>query len=355
MEDVLGSVERWRLQGDEIGIATVVETWGSAPRPVGSKLAISLDGGIAGSVSAGCVEGAVIEGCQDTVKSGQPDLLEFGVADDEAWEVGLACGGEIKVFVEPFAALAGIYDELKSNIEKHVPMAVISIIDGPSTWKNRKLIVHEDGSTYGDLELPDGIRQTTTALGLQMLAHGAGRICSVEADEPLRVFVDVYPATPRLVIVGAVHIADSLVTIANTTGFETYVIDPRTAFATEERFPHATYLLREWPEEVLPTLKLDHSAYIVVLTHDPKFDDPTLTLGLQSNARYVGALGSRRTNNRRRERLRAAGLTEEQLNRLHAPIGVPLGGRSPAEIAISIMAEIIQAKNGFSSTSTESF
>jgi xanthine dehydrogenase accessory factor len=342
MNDVLDSLEKWRQGGEQIAVATVVETWGSAPRPVGSKLITTLSGGIAGSVSAGCVEGAVIHEGKAVVESGQPRLVSYGVADDDAWEVGLACGGTIRVFVEPFSALSGIYPALKRSLEARQPMAVVSVLEGAPEHVNRKLIVSLDGSTEGDLSIPEHAGRIVEA-ALEWLAQGTGG--TLELDDETTVFIEVYPPVPRLVIVGAMHIAESLVTMANEVGFDTCVVDPRTAFNNEGRFPHADYRITEWPQKALPALGLDRSAYVVILTHDPKLDHPALQAALRSDARYVGALGSRRTNEIRRKRLREAGFGEEEIARLHAPIGLPLGGRSPAEIAVSIMAQVVQARN----------
>jgi xanthine dehydrogenase accessory factor len=343
MNDILGTLEAWRQDNEQIAIATVVSTWGSSPRPVGSKLAATLSGGIAGSVSAGCVEGVVIDACKEALESGQPRLLTFGAADEDAWEVGLACGGTIQVLVEPFSAWGGIYDSLRQYLEARRPMAVVSVIDGTEDQLNRKLVVLADGSTEGDLSLPDQTRQVTER-ALELLAQGTGGTLDLKDGPAL--FIEVHPPVPRLIIVGAVHIAELLVSLANLVGFDTVVVDPRAAFATRERFPHATQLVKEWPQKVLPSMQLDESAYVTVLTHDPKLDDPALQIVLSSNARYVGALGSRRTHAKRLERLRQLGLTEAQLARLHAPIGLRLGGRSPSEIALSIMAQVVQAKYG---------
>lgn len=346
MNDVLSELEKWRKRNEQIAVATVVDTWGSAPRPVGSKLATTLGGGIAGSVSAGCVEGAVIDEGKKAIETGEPRLLTFGVADDDAWEVGLACGGTIRVFVEPFSAFDGTYSAIKRHLEARQPMAVVSVVEGGPDLTNHKLIVLPDGQIEGDLALAEHTERVTSA-ALKMLEQGAGG--TLELDDDTTLFIEVYPPVPRLIAVGATHIADALVAMANTAGFDTYVVDPRKAFATRERFPHATELVIEWPQKALPELGLDNSAYVVVLTHDPKFDDPTLKAALTSDARYVGALGSRRTNQKRIKRLRDIGLSEQQLARLHAPIGIPLGGRSPAEIAVSIMAEIVRVKNSVSS------
>lgn len=342
MKDVLESLERWREQGQDIAVATVISTWGSAPRPVGSKMVTTGAGGIAGSVSAGCVEGAVIAEAEGVLGSGEPRLLHYGVADDEAWEVGLTCGGKIDVFVEPFSALADVYEAVKAAIAAGEPVAVIGVLEGPAALQSHKLLVREDGATEGSLDL-GGRQAEAVSAALAMLAQGAGG--AVELGEDLTLFVDVFATAPRLIIVGAVHFAEPLVVMANAVGFETIVVDPRGAFATRERFPQADVLLQEWPQHALPGMKLNHSAYVVTLTHDAKLDDPALIVALQSDARYVGALGSKRTNAKRHERLLEAGLTEEQLARLHAPVGLNLGGRSTAEIAVAIIAELVQVRN----------
>jgi xanthine dehydrogenase accessory factor len=342
MQDVLDQLDAWRQAGDELAVATVINTWGSAPRPVGSKMVMTRAGGIAGSVSAGCVEGAVIEAGMEVMASGQPQLLSYGVADDQAWQVGLACGGTIQVFVEPGMALDGIYSSLKRRLEARDPMTVISLLKGPADLINRKLILLPDGRVEGDLQLGDQAEQISAA-AMQRLEAETGGV--LEFGDDFTYFIEVYPPPPRLIIIGAVHLAEVLVQMASLVGFDAIVIDPRRAFATRQRFPQATALLQSWPQEALDEMVLDRSAYIAVLTHDPKLDDPALELALGSQARYVGALGSRRTNRLRLERLREAGLSEENIARLHAPIGLDLGGRSPGEIAVSIMAEIIQERS----------
>jgi xanthine dehydrogenase accessory factor len=342
MRDVLDRLDSWRTNDEDFAVATVVSTWGSSPRPVGSKMITTRRGGIAGSVSAGCVEGALIEESWGVLDSGEPRLLTFGVSDEEAWGVGLACGGTIQVFVEPSSALDAVYDSLKAQLEARVPVALISVMTGPHEYLNRKLVVLADGRAEGDLDIP-GQTEALVDAALELLNQ---ETCGVlDLDDATSLFVEVYPAPPRLIVIGAVHIAESLLSIAKIAGFDTIVVDPRMAFATGERFPHATELVQEWPQHALPEMELDRSAYVVVLTHDPKLDDPALQIALTSDASYVGALGSRRTNRQRIKRLREAGLSQEQIERLHAPIGFDIGGRSPEEIAVSIMAEIIQVRN----------
>ena len=341
MRDILHDLETWRQRGEQIAIATVVETWGSSPRPVGSKLAVTLSGGIAGSVSAGCVENAVIEEARASIRSGKPRLLTFGVSKETALEVGLTCGGTIKVFVEPFSAYAGIYDLIKPRIEAHEPMGVIQVLEGPPEYLNRKLAVFADGQIEGDLELPALLEDMRTIV-MDRLAGQGGGIVEISG---LQLFIDIYSRTPRLIIIGAVHIAEFLVSMASLAGFDSTVIDPRSAFASPERFPNAVTLIKQWPEEALASMNLDEASYVAVLSHDQKLDDPALQFALASKAAYVGALGSKRSNLLRLKRLREAGLPENQLDRLHSPIGLPLGGRSAVEIAISILAEIIQVRN----------
>jgi xanthine dehydrogenase accessory factor len=342
MDDIIDKLDQWRESDQEIAVITVVETWGSAPRPVGSKMVTTMTGGIAGSVSAGCVEGAVIQEAESVMSSGKPRLIEFGVADETAWEVGLACGGKIKVFIEPGISLDSVYDTLKKNISKGLPFVTLTYLEGPHEFINKKLLIQADGTSIGDLIVPE---QAQTSLQTAMAYLENEKSGTVSLSDGSEVFIEAHPLPPKLIIIGAVHLSEPLITIANSIGFETILIDPREAFATRERFPHVDHLLRQWPQDVLSDLKLDKSAYIVVLTHDPKLDDPALLLSLKSRARYVGALGSRRTNRKRMERLQKAGLTEDQLSRLHAPIGLDLGGRSSSEIAVSIMAEIVKIRN----------
>lgn len=344
MRDVLDSLETWRQNNEEIAVATIVKTWGSAPRPVGSKLVLTRGGGIAGSVSGGCVEGAVIDEGISVLDTGKPSLLTFQVADEEAWDVGLPCGGTIQVFVEPFSALDGIYGSLKQHLENRQPIAVAGTLKGPPEYINRKLIVLEDGRIEGDLIIP-GQTNLIVSTALEMLGKETGGILDLKEAS---LFIEVYPPTPRLIIVGAVHIAEKLVSIARTVGFDTIVVDPRRTFLTHERFPHASEMVQEWPSEALAGMVLNNSAYIVVLSHDPKLDDPALQVALRSKARYVGAIGSRRTNQKRIVRLRAAGLSDVQIARLQAPIGLDISARLPGEIALSIMAEVIQVRNSVS-------
>ncbi len=334
MKDVLQQTQTWHDAGQAMAVATVVDTWGSAPRPVGSKLVATADGRFAGSVSAGCVEGAVLEQCEKAIRTGQSALLTYGVADEEAWEVGLACGGTIRVWVEPFSVWQAIFPALAEGLRANRSLAVVSPLRDVTPSTKQLILSADTAASETAPQLVDVVRT--------MLAQNRSGVVELD-DETL--FVEVHPSPPRLIIVGGVNIAEPLIDLARALAFETVLVDPRQAFASRERFPNAGEIINGWPDEVLPDLALDESAYVVVLTHDPKIDDPALQVALPSRASYVGALGSRRTAQKRRERLSAAGMSDEMLDRLHAPIGLPLGGQSTGEIALSILAEIVQLRN----------
>lgn len=339
MKDVLQQTQTWLDADLPMAVATVVATWGSAPRPVGSKLVATADGRFAGSVSAGCVEGAVLEQCEKTIRSGQAVLLTFGVADEQAWEVGLACGGTIRVWVEPFSAWQPIFPALADGLRANRSLAVVSRLQEGEP--SPKLLVTSADLVAGE-PAASGLSPQGMKVARTMLTQGRSGVVDVDGESR---FVEVHPSPPRLIIVGGVNIAEPLIDLARALAFETVLVDPRPAFASHERFPYAGAIINGWPDEVLPDLALDESASVVVLTHDPKIDDPALQAALPSRASYVGALGSRRTAQKRRERLSAAGMSDEMLDRLHAPIGLPLGGQSTGEIALSILAEIVQVRN----------
>jgi xanthine dehydrogenase accessory factor len=335
MRDVLSDIERWLDEGRGVALATVVETWGSAPRTVGGKMAVSDDRRIAGSVSGGCVEGAVVEAAAGVLASGEPRLLRFGVSDDTAWSVGLACGGAIEVFVEPIAR--DIFGPVRDALRAETPVAVATVIRGGDTEVGRKVVLLGDGRALGDRDAAalDAARAA--------LAESRSRRFAVGGRD---IFADVQLPSPRMVIVGGVHIAVALVGLAKALGFRTILVDPRAAFANPKRFPDVDELHSEWPSEALAKIDLNAGSAVAVLAHDPKLDDPALIAALASPAFYVGALGSTRTQEKRRTRLLAAGVSEEALRRLHAPIGLDLGGRSPEEIALSVMAQVVAARHG---------
>jgi len=351
MKEVLPIIAEWQAQDEQIALATVVRITGSAPRPVGAKMLISASGKMAGSVSGGCVEGAVFEAAQKVLKKQRPRLLHFGIADEQAWGVGLACGGVIDVFVGPL----DLPEKLAQCLAADQPATLVTVIQPPEL-AGRKLCVTEDGRSQGSLGYPplhDLVArealwclhtETSQVRSYPIEAHSGSESSTIVPT--VEVFIDVYPAAPKLIVVGAVHIAIPLVKFARELGFRTTVVDARSVFATPERFAHADELIIAWPDEALARLPIDNSTYVVILTHDEKLDDPALKVALSSPARYIGALGSQTTHNRRMARLKAAGITDQQLARLHAPIGLAIGARTPAEIAISILGEIVAARYG---------
>jgi xanthine dehydrogenase accessory factor len=318
VKDVLATLDDWAAQGHEACVATVVAVRRSAPRPPGAKMAISSAGDVVGMVSGGCVEGQVIQAAMDVLEGAPPHLLSFGIADDEAWEVGLPCGGEIDVWVQrhehasPFAAVAR---EDGRAVE-------VTTLAGPEAGAKR-LVLPGDEDPNADL----------------LWLERSERRGDVFADAT-------YPA-PRLLIFGAVDYADALSRLARTCGWRPYVIDPRGFFARPDRFPAAEEVVAAWPEEALERIgALDRATYVATLTHDPKLDDAAVGLALRSEARYIGAMGSRKANAARRERLLEQGFTEADLERIAMPIGLDLGAITPEETALSIMAEISAIRNG---------
>ncbi|MCY4259308.1 MAG: XdhC family protein [Rhodobacteraceae bacterium] len=314
----------WYRDGGAV-LATVIRTWGSAPRPVGSQAAIGASGALAGSVSGGCVEGAIIAEASGVIETGEPRIFEFGVSDDDAFAVGLACGGQISVMVEPVGSPPGlsvaILEQLIACREARQPVALLT---NTRTWERRVLERSEHQSETG---------QDEPAADLH--AHLRSDSSTREGDW----FVHVFSPPLRLMIVGAVHIAQPLVTMAELCGYEVTVIDPREMFATRERFPDVA-IHTEWPDDVLSVLQPDSRTALVTLTHDPKIDDAALLCGLGTDLFYIGSLGSRRTHARRLERLRQCGADNNALQRIHAPIGLDIGAATPAEIALAVLAEI---------------
>ncbi|HEY6930867.1 MAG TPA: XdhC/CoxI family protein [Thermoanaerobaculia bacterium] len=343
MRDILTELDRWRASGERIALATVVETWGSAPRPVGAKMAITLDGKIAGSVSGGCVEGAVRETGIQVLRTGEPRLLNFGVTNEKAWEVGLACGGRISVFVEPLDL--ELFEPIRRAIDSRRRSIVATVVRGPEALLGRKLLLDEEGTPRSTM--PESPANDAASAARTALAEGTSGLApfALHGPEPGQLFLEVVTPSPTLVIVGGVHITVTLTTLARALGYRTVIVDPREVFANPTRFPHADALVTAWPDAGLRQVGLDSETAVAVLTHDPKLDDPALIEALPSKAFYVGALGSSRTQEKRRQRLREAGVTEEQLARLHGPIGLELHGRSPEEIALSVMAEIVAVRN----------
>jgi len=307
---------QWYREGVGAALATVVQTWGSAPRRVGAQLVIGGGGRIEGSVSGGCVEGAVIVEALEAIESGEHRMLEFGVSDEDAFAVGLACGGTIQVLVEPVgtALPEGLLAELVEARASRIPVAYeIDLVNG-----TRRLL-HDS--------YPDRMRLDRSGF---------------EDDE---LFIAVHNPPLRLIVVGAVHIAQALVPMARIAGYDPTIIDPREAFATSDRFPGETILL-DWPDEAVEALGLDARTALVLLTHDPKLDDPALHAALRANVFYIGALGSGRTHAKRVTRLEGAGFTGDEIARIHGPIGLDIGAAGPAEIAVSILGEMTAVLRG---------
>lgn len=305
----------WHRAGRGVVIATVIETWGSAPRPVGSQLVIDADGAMEGSVSGGCVEGAVITEALDAVQDGKSRVLEFGVSDDEAFAVGLACGGEIKVLLEPVGSALPA-ELLEQLVEARAGSMAVAYVTNLQTGGPRLAPA---------TQFPERARLDRSGV-----------------EEDGQTFVAIHNLPLRMLIVGAVHIAQHLVPMARACGYQPVVIDPRPAFASAARFPGET-IVDEWPDAALRDLKIDGRTAVVALTHDPKLDDPAIVTALESPAFYLGCLGSTRTHAKRVARLKEVDFTDDELARIHAPIGLDLGGRDPAEIAVSIMAEVTQS------------
>lgn len=349
MRDVLPKIDHWLAEGKRVALATVVEVWGSAPRPLGSKMAISDAGDMAGSVSGGCVEGAVFEEAQEVIDRGLPKLLDFGVSDETAWSVGLSCGGHIGIWVEPLALAAdairvGLHRKLHDCLDEERLVALVTVVEGVDL--GAQLLIYSDGSTEGSLgssELDRRVRER--ACELFALFASESLIVTHEGQES-RIFIDVHPPRPNLIVVGAVHAAIPLISFAKILGLRTVVVDPRMAFATPERFGHADELHTTWPDEALRCIGLNEASYLALLSHDLKLDLPALEVALRSPARYVGALGSKKTHGKRISALREKGFSEQEIARIKNPIGLDLGGRRAEEIAVAILAEIVAVSHG---------
>ena len=305
IDDILTPTSVWLKEKRKVALATVISTWGSAPRPVGGQMAIDSNGEIIGSVSGGCIEGAVINEGINSINDGKLRIKDYGISNDMAWEVGLACGGELKILIQPL------------NLEDEM---VYSIVENIKNREPTKLIINcLTGSRHIDNSM---INQVSTY------------------DKIKEEFIHVIDPKPRLFIVGAVHIAQALISLAKTADFEIILIDPRDHFATKDRFPNCK-IINEWPDTALSNFILDKATHLVTLTHDPKIDDPALIYTLKKDIGYIGSLGSKKTHNKRCERLIDIGFCQSDLSKIHGPIGLNIKAKTPAEIAISIMAEII--------------
>jgi xanthine dehydrogenase accessory factor len=324
-------IERWLAADESVALATLVWAEGSSPRPLGSRMAVTASGQMTGSVSGGCVEGDILREAQEVLAGADPRRLRYAAIGEDSWEVGLACGGTIEVFVEPFTA---IHRQLLTALQDEETVAMATRLDGSGhllAWPNGQLngdhsLAPELMATLGDGPLP------SPTAGLKRRPEGD-------------IFVEVFTRSPALTIVGAVHIAVPLVTMAQALGFHVRIVDARRAFATRDRFPDADELIVAWPQDVLDPRHLRHQDAVVVLTHDPKFDVPALETALRSPVGYIGLLGSTTTQEERQSALTERGFSEPELARIHGPVGLDLGGKQPAEIALAILAEIVAVQN----------
>ena len=313
MKDLYDSLVKWSNLQKQAALATVLQTWGSSPRQAGAHMAIEDGGEFIGSVSGGCVESAVVHEALEVITTGQSRRIRYGVSDDTAWEVGLACGGEIEVFISPIS-----WEEINpilNKISAGEPCTYVITLDTPGTL-----------STDLIDELPNEI---------PFLDHDS---------DPERMFLHV-SSDPEIVIIGGVNISQKIVPMAKLLGFKTTIIDPRKSFADPQRFPQADQVLHSWPEESLKQVQITTNTAIVILSHDDKIDIPALAIALESPAFYIGALGSNKTQNRRKHSLLEYGISAEKLNRIHGPIGLDIGARDPTQIALSILAEITAVRN----------
>jgi xanthine dehydrogenase accessory factor len=332
VKDILETLDRWRAAGETFAVATVINVDGSAPRDEGATMLISRSGKIAGSVSGGCVEGAVVDEAQSVLADGMPKIVRYGINKNMMWDVGLSCGGAIDVFIERFAEGAVLVDVSR-------PVAVCTVVRGPDRVGVKRIVYADGGGSGGSGDA--AFDTSVDELARAVLARGSA--ATRTAGEHQIFIVPLMPDS-RLIIVGAVHIAEALCALAARAGFAVIVVDPRERLNNRERFPAAQRLVVGWPEDELPALRPDENTYVAVLTHDEKFDDPTLAYVLRCPVRYIGAIGSRKTQAQRRERLERAGFAPAAIDAVHAPIGLDIGAQSPEEIAVAILAEMIAAK-----------
>jgi xanthine dehydrogenase accessory factor len=331
VRDVLPTLERWLDEGIRVATATVVKTERSAPRDPGAVLAVSERGEVAGSVTGGCVEPAVYEEARDVLAGGAPRLVSYGIADEDAFEIGLPCGGTVHIFVT--VAEQSLVGRVAAAVRDERPLALAVDVSGPSVGAQR--IVDPATASDGDVE----------AAAREVLKRGESALVTIAERD---VFVSSFAPRPRMYVFGAVDHAAAVASIGRFLGYRVSVCDPRAKFATRERFPDVDELAVEWPDRFLAGAPVDERTAIVVLTHDHRFDVPLLEVAVRTPAGYIGAMGAKRTNAERRERLLANGVTEEELARVHAPIGLDIGSRTPEEVAVSVGAELVAVsrKNG---------
>ncbi|MFE3761513.1 XdhC family protein [Streptomyces sp. NPDC059104] len=354
MLDIAEELNRWVEQGRDFAVATVVAVGGSAPRQPGAALAVDGEGTAIGSVSGGCVEGAVYELCRQALEDGETVLERFGYSDDDAFAVGLTCGGIIDILITPVPVGSPRREVLARALAAAAhgeTAAVARIAEGPAELMGRALLVQADGSYDGGFGGHPLLDRTIAGEARAMLDAGRTGVLEIGADgrlcgEPLKVLVESSVPPPRMIVFGAIDFASALVRIGKFLGYRVTLCDARPVFATRNRFPDADEIVVDWPHRYLEGTEVDGRTVLCVLTHDAKFDVPLLELALKLPVAYIGAMGSRRTHEDRNERLRAVGVTELELARLRSPIGLDLGARSPEETALSIAAEIVANRRG---------
>jgi xanthine dehydrogenase accessory factor len=354
VRDILDQIGKWWHAGETFGLATVVQTFSSAPREPGAALAVSASGEVVGSVSGGCVEGAVYDLSGEVSASGHAVLRRYGVSDDTAFSVGLTCGGIIDIFVEPVSWDSyPMFGVIAEAVRAQQPVAVATVIAGPGQVGARRVIWPADRSPdeAGSLGSGDRLDQAVDDDARGMLAQGLTGVRRYGPDgerrrDELSVFVQSFAPAPTMLVFGAIDFAAAVARIGKFLGYRVTVCDARPVFATSARFPDADEVITDWPHRYLAGVSTDERTVICVLTHDPKFDVPVLEVALRVPAAYIGAMGSRRTHLDRLDRLREAGLSEEELARLRSPVGLDLGARTPEETAVAIAAELIQLRWG---------
>ncbi|KPI08366.1 XshC-Cox1-family protein [Actinobacteria bacterium OK074] len=351
MLDIACELLQWAEEGREFAVATVVSVGGSAPRGPGAALAVDSAGTVIGSVSGGCVEGAVYELCAQALQDGTPVLERFGYSDEDAFAVGLTCGGVIDILVTPVPARDPVFRAALTTAARGEPAALARVVRGPAALLGRALLVRPDGSHDGGLGGHPDLDRTAVAEARALLDTGRTGTVGLSADGShcpggLTLLVESSVPAPRMIVFGAVDFAAALVRAGKFLGYHVTVCDARPVFATRARFPDADDIVVDWPHRYLRRTVTDGRSVLCVLTHDAKFDIPLLTAALRLPVAFVGAMGSRRTHADRDRRLREAGLTERELARLRSPIGLDLGARTPEETALSIAAEIVAARRG---------
>ncbi|MGW7462871.1 XdhC family protein [Streptomyces sp. NPDC054797] len=354
MLDIAEELNRWVEQGRDFAVATVVAVGGSAPRQPGAALAVDGEGTAIGSVSGGCVEGAVYELCRQALQNGETVRERFGYSDDDAFAVGLTCGGIIDILVTPVpvgSPVREVFAAALAAASRGEAAAVARMAEGPAELMGRAVLVRTEGAHEGGFGGHPELDRTIAEEARAMLDAGKTGVLEIGADgrlcgEPLKVLVESSVPPPRMIVFGAIDFASALVRIGKFLGYRVTVCDARPVFATKTRFPEADEIVVDWPHRYLESTDVDGRTVLCVLTHDAKFDVPLLELALRLPVAYVGAMGSRRTHEDRNKRLREVGVTELELARLRSPIGLDLGARSPEETALSIAAEIVANRRG---------